>query len=303
MAVKQDLIDPLTRQSIMISWYSTLEVLFKMVDYTKNRECAFLISKADTSGEYFKNTRYLCIHCVRDFNYLLQMGLKVLTEPRLYNLYYSVAEFKDKFPFWQLGADRKVKIKNWIERKMCSEIKGYDLFFDVDADKITFQGAKITVERLKEVLDEFNIHYEIRSSGKGFHVIAPNYQFQDQGFVYNEDDKDSNNLCNLFFNVAMNLNEQVSSLIDTSVYDLRRVTKIPYSLVHYVDEIRVCFPFESESEFERYKYEDGTYENFKQFMGTDPLGWQYLLRNRQTFIFNKDKIPNVKGFISKYGGN
>ena len=300
---KNSLIDPLVRKAQMINWYSTLEVLFKMTEYTKNREVSFLMSKAETSNKFFMNTRYLCVHCVRDFNYLLQMGLKVLTEPRLYNLYYSVLEFKDKFPFWKLGVERKVKVKNWVEKKMLNYIRGYDLFFDIDADKNTFESAKLTVTRLMEVLNNYGVVYEIRNSGKGFHIICPNQQFQDLDLNYNEDYEDKKNVANIFYNIARNLNQEVSCLIDVAVYDLRRVTKIPYSLVLYSDETRVCFPFNSLSEFERFKYSDGTLDGFRKFITDGEVGsWQTLLRNRETFIFNKDvKKTYIREFIEDYG--
>ena len=286
------------RQIEMIAWYSTLEVLFKMNEYTKSRETSFLMSKAESPDQCFKNTRYLRCECVRDFNYLLQNGLHVLDEPRLYNLYYSIAKLRKPLPFWVLGKERKELINSWV-KTIDKKIASYDFFIDVDCGNLTFDGGKLTVEMIIEFLDKFNIQYELRSSGQGFHIIANGDQFKEMRFSYNENyDEDPDNVCDNFERIAKYLHQEISELVDLQMYDLRRVTKIPYSLVHYKNEIRVCFPFISLAEFEDFKYDDGNLRNFKRFMAKKgDSAWNYLIRNRKTFIFNEDKSPNVKGLF------
>jgi len=300
MEIKTDLISEDKRQQIVKDWYSCLEVLFKMVEYTKNRETVFLISKAEDPKKYYYNTRYLRVECVRDFNYLLQMGLHMFDEKRLYNLYYSITEFKKPIPFLKFDSERKSKIKNWAEQRMIKETESYDFFIDVDCDKITFEGGKITVRKIKELFDKYAIPFEIRCSGKGFHIIVDGKVFNILGYNISEDLKDENNICYVFGEIGKRLNKHVSNLIDDGVYDYRRVTKIPYSLVHYSEEVRVCFPFDSEFEFEGFKYEDGNAERFiEKLRKQNGWNWRSLLRERQTFIFNKGFIPNVEGFIKE----
>jgi len=89
------------RHRIMKEWYINRYVQEKIVQYTKNRESAILISKADNDANKGVNTRYLSINKTVDISFQLQNAFKLYTDtPRLYNLYYSLALYTSSFPFF-----------------------------------------------------------------------------------------------------------------------------------------------------------------------------------------------------------
>jgi hypothetical protein len=91
----------------------------------------------------------------------------------------------------------------------------------------------------------------LRFSGDGFHFIIPYIKLGlDERKSFDPSVED--NIYNLYKRIALRLKEEYSELIDESVYDGRRVAKLPYSLALYPHGSYVCLPFNTDDEFDEF---------------------------------------------------
>jgi len=97
----------------------------------------------------------------------------------------------------------------------------------------------------------------IKFSGKGFHIIVPHINFD----VQDLDNCQDENTYTMFSRIAHKL-KKLCSYVDTSIYDPRRLSKMPHSLALYKDHAYVSDWIYSEDElinFSLKQYELGTY--------------------------------------------
>lgn len=280
-------------------WYLNQEVQRKITQTTTKREVSLLLSKGQPNPNFRFNKRYLSAYNTNHIDYIANwdLGLKK-NNIVLYNMYYSIIKFKNLFPFFKFGENRGIDIKNWISNKLITTIDKVDFFIDVDCKKESFEGGKNTIIEIKKLFDEYTIQYQIVASGKGFHIIANGEQFEKIEHTIELESESKKDIMNIYYFIAKYLKNNYSDLVDLAVYDLRRITKVPYSLVFYENETRVAIPFISWEEFFNYKFDDNLFSNV---VNNTLKGNINNIKYRITKTFNKDIPPQVFSFLNDIG--
>ncbi|GAH36612.1 unnamed protein product, partial [marine sediment metagenome] len=209
------------------SYYYRLDVQYEIIKQLKNRECALLLPSWETNVKSLKKSvRNLRVHSPQ----YLQRALKKLNfitvkETELFNLYGSVATYKEGIPFTVLYlADRDTKTWNRIHY---TKMVAYDFFLDIDAGSHKdINHALRSCIMVCDFLTSLKCPYSVRFSGKGFHIIIPHKYFKFNKF----DPHDENNIYKSYYIIAKYILDEFSEMVDLSIYDSRRVCKIAYSL-------------------------------------------------------------------------
>ena len=235
-------------------WYRIPQVKFNIRTYTYRRETMFI--KPKFSMKPGMTTRMIKIHNVQHLDLWLRQ-LRVSNNERDYNLYYSLAHYKNGIPNGSLNLAERT-FGNWIDVHW-KEMDAFDFLLDIDAGnhkEIDF--AHYSAKQIKTLFDKLEVPYHLRFSGMGFHFVIP-YRFfpvKCEGLselhCFNPDSDYS--IYNIFMKIAMELHKDYSEMIDTGIYDSRRVAKIPYSLALYPGRTYVCYPFKA-FEFETFDLE------------------------------------------------
>lgn len=257
---------------IMKKWYLRADVMFEIIKITKNREMSFLAPTWTNADMKKRNTRMLKCHNTKSYLFHIK-DLKVFEKTKIYNFYYTVATYQNGIPNQvQEWTERKKHNLEWNKehyKSMCA----YDFFIDIDCDKIeNMDYCFLTAKRLSEMFDNFKIPHEIRFSGMGFHFVIPYEALPKKSLNPN----DEHNLYRFLASITEKLYENISEMIDVSIYDSRRLCKIPYSLSIYENNIYVCYPFKTKEEFNKFNIDDYNVFNFNK-----------PIKNEGLHIFNR----------------
>lgn len=257
------------------SWYFNLAVKYEIIKFLKNRELALLVAPYVNNEEIRKrSTRMLRCHSVQHMDFIFK-ALEVYNRETPYNLYYSIARYKRGIPMQTMNMiERKERNRRWIKIHH-REMQAYDFFLDIDApDFNDMDLAHYSAKIMMNLFNKMNTPYELRFSGKGFHFIIPfevfPIEFNFKPFAYDS-------VYFFFAKIAKALHDQHTEMIDTSIYDSRRVCKVPYSLSLYKNDVFVCYPLNTKKEFR-----DWTLENSRP----DKLPFQ--IRGRDSRLFNEN---------------
>jgi hypothetical protein len=208
-------------------YYSNTFVLFEMVKALKHRELAMLNHRIDIER---KNIRYLLAF---NIDYLKKHFKRFDFDKSLTNLYMSVSLFNQNVPVFSYNLKERRKDEKYQEfnKNYKKYVKGYNLFIDIDSDWDWKTALKETLQ-IKELFDEYKLPYFIlNSSFKGFHIHIPAEYMPEM-----EIDE-----------LLIKINEVVYNIkgiydiksIDMSIFDLKRICKLPYS---YVQDGSICLP-------------------------------------------------------------
>jgi len=268
------------------NWYNSASVKFEIIKFLYNREFALLVPNFIKDKEIKKcSIRNLKSHNVQSFDFNLK-ATDMFKKQIFYNFYYSMAYYINGLPNQNLNFNER---NNTDWNKNCyKEMMGYDCLIDIDApDFSNMQMAYESAYNIKELFDKLYVPYELRFSGKGFHFVIP-YKYLPQNLTLNPHEQ--NNLYQFLGNLAKILYKEYSEMVDTSIYDSRRVCKIPYSLALYENEIFVCSPILNNNEFETFKLNKYRLKNYP-----------FDVRGRGTKIFNEQ--GNLITLFVKYFKN
>lgn len=194
-------------------------------------------SKCETTA---KPTRNLRVNNIQQFQFLLKR-YSAFEQKQYYNLYYSLATFKDGVPYQDL-TDLSTDARNneeWNKRSY-REMVAYDFCLDIDAgshDDIEYCVQSLIL--IRDFLDLMDCPYYVRFSGMGFHVVIP-YEFIPASFSF--DPKEKNNIYKAYTKVAKYMYDNFSEMVDYEIFDARRVIKLPYSLSIYDNGVYYCKP-------------------------------------------------------------
>lgn len=201
------------------AYYSKEAVLYEIVKYSKNREVAFI-------GE--GRVRGIMAHAVR---YLVSNFKAFRVGDKYYNMYHSVALLDGLTAMSYVPKLRKVQLDEY-SNNFDSMAIGYDFVLDfdgklADSEKITVtELAKKDCEKVKSVLDELNIEYSLKFSGSGFHIVVKNKTLGFENSKFNV--QIAAESCRL---IAESMIKTLRlKTLDTSIYDKRRIWKLPYSM-------------------------------------------------------------------------
>lgn len=232
------------------NWYRIAEVKFHMIRYTYKRETMLIPPKHSVSGG--KTTRMIKIHNVQHLDLWLQ-SMHIADSKKDYNMYYSLAKYKDGIPHGSLNLSER-DFGNWNEDHW-KEMESYDFVIDVDAgNHKEIEFAYYSAVKVKKFFDELNVPYNLRFSGMGFHFLIPYNYFSDLKMDLSFDPDSEHSIYNLYNSIANKLHKKFSEMVDVTIYDSRRVIKIPYSLAMYSSGNFICMPFYSDEEFDKFYY-------------------------------------------------
>lgn len=242
------------------------------------------IKKDDGRGG--STTRMARIHNVQSFDVWFKR-LDVFKFYREYNLFYSLAKYKDGIPYSTLKlSDRD--FQGWTKNHW-KEMVSYDFLLDIDAgnhSEIDF--AHYSARNIKNKFDELDVPYYLRFSGRGFHFVIPYESFPVEADGLTElhcfNPNSDYNIYKIFMDIAMQLHNRYSEMIDTTIYDSRRVTKIPYSLALYNGRNYVCASFDSDEDFENFNLKN--YRPYNQYHKVASVNkWKEHLFNPKGNLF------------------
>ena len=239
-------------------WYFIPKVKFNIIRYTKNRETALI------SHDKKITLRMLKIHSVQHIDFHLK-SLNWFKQK--WNMYYSLARYKEGIPNQKFNLSKRDN-SQWTKDHW-NNMVSYDLLIDVDAsDHSEINHALKSTINICTRLLKWNIGFDIRFSGCGFHVVVPYRQFADKGYSF---DPVSDNSIYLAYSVIIDkIQSNYSDMVDTNLNDSRRICKLPYSLAIYENNIYVCCPMDY-NQLINFKLEDYKPENVIKWLDEKPL--------------------------------
>ena len=247
-----------TNFKIIEQWYKLPAVKFEIVRFLYHREFALIVPKHRPPEELKAIMRTLCVNNVRQYDFVLGHGVKMFSQERYYNFYYSIAKYFKGVSKTNLyeHKERRIICDDWVENHY-KEMVDYDFFLDIDAPTFfDVPVAKTMALNIHDYFNGLNVPHEVRFSGMGFHIIIPSKYFNKK--IYDPSEKI--NIYTQHAKIAKYLHDKFGELIDLLIYDSRRVIKIPYSLAIYEDKILVCSPLFSRKEIVDLRLKDYTPE-------------------------------------------
>jgi hypothetical protein len=230
--------------------------------------------------ELKKNSaRMLKVHSVQHLTSVMGYGLRLWEKRIPFNIYYSLAKYKEGIPNQSFNFAERDN-SEWNKEGNVLNMESYDFLIDIDAG--SHEDVMMAHESTRLIIDFFNtknIPFELRFSGKGFHIIIPYRYFNiseaKEFLCFNPEEK--KNVYALYSAIAKALSKEFSEMIDIKIYDSRRICKIPFSLACYENDVFVCYPFVNYCQFEEFKLNDFKLENFN-----------LLIRQENRKIFNEE---------------
>jgi hypothetical protein len=249
-------------------WYKSAPVKFEIIKFLKNREFA-LLSKVTPE----RSTRTLRCHSVQHYDVILNEILKIEQKKSIFNFYYSLATYTNGLPYQNPNLSQRNN-GEWISRHY-EEMCAYDFLLDIDCDsQQEISYAYESAGLVKTFFDKINMPYELRFSGCGFHFVTPYKYFTGLKKSLNPNDEDS--IYALYIRLAGFISAYVSELVDKTIYDSRRICKLPYSIAVYEDKMYVCMPFLNDKDF--YNFDISAFELDRVELSA--------IRGRGNYVFN-----------------
>lgn len=268
------------------TWYMKRpDVAFEIIKFLYNREFALIVpSWVTDKALHHRSTRTLRAHNVQSFQYLLGAGLRMfrglgqyqeISTP--YNFYASLARYQNGIPLQKLNFSERDN-SEWKEKHL-GQMTSFDFLIDIDAGEHSdMEYAQYSANGIIDYFDREDVPYELRFSGKGFHIIVP---FEHFGLNHSVFTDEKNSIFRTYAKIAKCLRKDYSDMIDMGIYDSRRVCKLPYTWALYEDTAYLCVPFLSKAGFMEFKLDD---YRFLDKLETAPQCFN--IRGRGTKVFN-----------------
>lgn len=233
--------------------YKNFKVQYHFLKYLYNREFVLIASKLkDNKAVTIRNLK---VSNIQGFQFILKR-FNIFEKDRIYNMYYSLAKYKNGIPLQDLSKLSERDNVEWNNNHW-NEMESYDFVLDIDTP--THNDIKFAVdsmESIKKFFDSCNCPYQLFFSGKGFH-FRTEYKYFDSKYHFNPNEEGS--VYQLYTKIALRLRDKFSELIDYSIYDSRRVIKLPFSLAIYENGVYVDKPINN------YEYGSFGIDNYKNF--------------------------------------
>ena len=241
------------------AYYSHIEVMFEMVKCMRGKEVCFL------SKDYkFRNIK------AHNIAFLFSNMRAFSFDQREYNIYISCMDFFDMPAFSFNSEVRREQSTDFI-KNFKNYSSGFDLFIDIEGGENFLEEAK----KLKALFDGYKVPYYVKNSGNGFHFVIPSIYFK--SYLPNHLERKD-----VFSRFATTVKKLLDlKLLDTTVYDNRRVYKCPYSFDFNTG--RVCLPL-SDEEFNNFSFE----------MVTPEAVLHFGVKNRGLLLRNENGSKNIE---------
>ena len=207
--------------------YSTIR-LARILQQLNGRELCLIYSKADKKRPNAILERNFFPRTIEELKEIIQL---YRVEEKKINLYMSVAKYDMQ------SASIEIERNTWKDNHW-QHIEEYDFIIDVDKkEEATFEAIQLSAEIVKEYLDIKGWRYLMKFSGRGFHFTIKYSNFEsDLSF----DPFSDKSIYSWYRALADQIKEHCSDLIDTAIYDSRRVIKIPDSITYYPEGNYYC---------------------------------------------------------------
>ncbi len=217
-------------------WYNNY-IQYKMPKYTWHREFSILGAKGLTE---FKGVRNKRMHSPQHFQFLMT-NMRLFLNGIEFNCYYSLAEYDNGLPMME-NKENETDLKKVWNDEHYKHMVGYDFMLDIDADghdQADLDKARRQAYKLFRRLYMYKIQFNMYFSGCGFHFIIP-YKMLPGPFSFDPGNVKGNTY-ELYSFLAKSLKKGLKlSLLDTSIYDSRRLCKVPFSLAIYENIYPKC---------------------------------------------------------------
>lgn len=231
-----------TVDPIYLDHYNRNEVKYEIVKQLMDREIC-MISSSDSRIAI----RHIRMHTVKALDFWLN---KLNTHRRCHNMYMSLAKYRGSIPYRNPNLSIPIDTEYWNES--WKHISSFDFMVDIDQDDHTYEEIEYGIEsasKIKNELDRLNCPYHFIHSGRGYHIIVPGHLFTNT----NREPGHEKSVYSDFQKILKAFRHDHTEMIDTGMTAFRRVRKIPYTLAHYHDRIRLCYPINSQDEWDYVK--------------------------------------------------
>lgn len=219
--------------------YGNFKLQYSFLPYLTKRELVLLPAKNKNRAVPIRNLR---VNNTQNFQFILDR-LSAFQNGRDYNIYYSMATFKEGIPYQDLtnlSSDARDN-KKWNDDAH-RHIVAYDMPLDIDAgshEELDF--AFDSMHNILKILNRAGTPFYLKFSGMGFHFVIPYRAFP---ATLHFDPFKEGNIYDIMRDISVRLHEEFSEMIDTNIYDCRRILKIPNSLSIYEDGDYICAPLD-----------------------------------------------------------
>lgn len=203
-------------------WYSQTYILFELAKLLQHRELVFLEKKNPSQQEAGRKLK--TIRCCAGYTIdLIKSNFNSFAIPDypFVNMYYSLMHL-EKMPLFSFAPALRAKsYAEWTMGKYKEQYTGYDFAIDFDGEDGIEQARKDCIH-VKQIFDQFKIPHSVRFSGsRGFH-LSVDYRWLPQ---LSEDKIVA--LCGELGCMMKEIDKLET--LDDSIFDARRVFKLPYS--------------------------------------------------------------------------
>lgn len=214
-----------------MNYYKNKSVLFAMIPYLKDRALCYGEPKHKKKGQKL-SSMHRC-HNIQSLTYLNnKYGLNMGVE---YNMFTTIAKYRYGVPYD--NKEKNTELLNSFYDNIPKHIIDYPFFIDIDVDDHKdMDYCILSVKSIIQLYNKLNIPYELRFSGRGFHILSKN----SNNMIF--DPKHPKSIYKIYSSIALKLKNEFSDLIDVRVYDSQRRVKLPFSIAFYGDSKYVCTP-------------------------------------------------------------
>jgi len=302
-----DIETPVTEQEIfnsvalMQSQFSKPFYVWQLTQQLWDREFMVLTAKHLRKNSTLQAVRCLRILSPKGFHYCMDEMIGYVENKHVLNLYYSLAVYDGGIPQMESSLWKRTNSINEWNEIAWTKMKSYDCLIDIDSPdhkREHMELAKYSARKIIEHLNKYQVPYHLRFSGMGYHLVIPYSYFKELQLHFNPhgitEKEITSSIYYLYNEITRRLNEEYSELVDTGLHDSRRVTKMPYSLVHYPIGVFMAWEFLTKEEFENTDYMDYKIYGDCHFKG------ETKVYNRGLHLFN-EKGNNPKNFLKSLG--
>lgn len=265
------------------TYYSKLFIQFEIVKANKGREMALLPNKHPMEGM----KAGIAVRNIKAYSLgYLNSNLEAFDfYKKNYNIYVSVAILKNFPTFSYAVTQRQSQQKEFLQefyKNPKNFIDGYDIFIDIDSDN--FKEGYHQTQKTINFFKEYDLPVMVNPSGGkdgGFHIKVDFKHFK--GLI------PPTKMPKLGREIATDLMEDGVSDLDWKLFDIRRVTKCPYTLVYNGTNLNVVLPLTQE------QFKDLTPETYK----LKNVMKEVALKSRGLCEWHFD-TPRVKEFLEAY---
>ena len=224
--------------------YNHLRIQHLMIKYTFKREVMRIVPKF--SKEQKNTMRMFRIHNINQLQWLFRFSHIFDGQRYPVQFYHSLAMYNTGVPRRNTQDKGEKEYYETFKESSIKNIVSYDFFLDIDSpteDKI--QVASSDTYKICSYLDDMKIPYSLRFSGNGFHIFIPHSSFTEIKHHFNPYTIEGS-IYSLYTKIAQAITKRFTEFVDESIYDSRRVIKIPFSVSITEKKAYVVAPLQKE---------------------------------------------------------